>query len=307
MNSSCRSKSIVVNLTLMIALAVTGVGVFASTAGATGSTMQFNVLGNTNGTWGNNGGLASVTLMVDSIEYLHSLDPGSPFPWTVTTQAICNGAGFVPSGQQYDNAYSRLFWDSGGAYLDAWYQAKTVGGSCDKKGNAIFAFGTSAWASVWAPQYDTQRPGDSDIRGLACVFPNGFLFSWAACSTHLTTGNGNSDQHAQLTEAANLVKSWGWTLYGYPTIMSGDFNLTSVDPDILGWYYGYPFSWATEVDGNYPNPWGGPQTTCCWGNGYVNKIDYTWFARMTRQAGAVVAHTGYPYSDHEMLLGRITF
>ena len=307
MTSSSRSKSVVVYLTLVMALAVAGIGVFPGTAGATGSTVQFNVLGNTNPSgWGNNGGLASVTLMVDSVEFLHSLDPGSPYPWTVATQEICNGAGFVPSGQQYDNAYTRLFFDNGGAYLDAWYQAKTVGGSCDKKGNAIFAFGTSAWASAWAPQYTAQKSGD-EFRGLACVFPNGYGFSWAACSTHLTTGEGNPSQHAQLKEAADLVKSWGWTIYGYPYIMSGDFNLTSVDPDVLGWYYGYPFNWAAEADGNYPWPGGGPQATCCWGNGYIVKIDYTWFAHMIRQAGAVVAHTGYPYSDHELFMGRITF
>ena len=291
----------------------------ARPASAAQSEYSFNLLGGSNGTYGNEGGLWSSQWMVDVIDFLYGIDPANnPRPLSVATQETCDSSG-VSWAQQYDYIAARLFSGTNNGYTTGFWQAKTTSYSnCSRKGNAVFARANSN-ADVWladAPFQYTQAPGDGDNRGQICVHPRlwvgGPTMEWVACSTHLSTNQSGAE--TQLGQAANIFINYAWT-QNRGTVLGGDFNLRATNSAVLTWYYPWPFQWADEVDSTYPTPYQHPQLTFCMSASVKacsmdRKIDYVWFARFGRQAQASVLDPPYnmygiPASDHRMLLGHV--
>lgn len=244
----------------------------ADRADAYTTSYQANMLGGTNGTYGNVGSNYSVDALWSEIVG-NWIFGGHSLPMSVALQEVCKTAN--TTNDQWDTLSSRL--RQYGYYARQFYVAKYSSPQCPDKGNGVLGRmndNSSEWYPSFQGQFPTQAGGNDEPRGSACVYPTLWIVSYATCSAHLATND-------------SAARNQGWEYWfqmatqvisGKPSIFPGDFNLppnccgpnaSHPSPDHTGPQQFYQTGWPIETDG-----WS-LRSTFHSENPTV-KIDYSW-------------------------------
>lgn len=210
-------------ISLLVLLAVLHAG-FASRADAYPPQFQFNVLGWTNGSWGNEGHLMSVNYLTSTISVYTAY--GFDTPNSIATEEMYwDWRSSYSNSSQFVQLYSYAVFVNAGNVLYDWATEDTHSSGyayCQFGGESVIAranSGTARWRATDRLLLPTVGPHD---RQLLCSYPRLGFTTPATCVAHLDTDLAWAQ--LQLTAITNSLGSATYT--GHPIVFSGDLNLT---------------------------------------------------------------------------------